>query len=119
MKKVLTISLALVLGTGAAFSQGITDAYKYTQNGGDLQGTARSMAMAGAFGALGGDISALNHNPAGLSVYRSSEVVMTLDVTGIETKNTWAGNQLTTNQTKVNFDLLNEPLDLPELTGAL
>lgn len=104
MKKVLTISLALVLGTGAAFSQGITDAYKYTQNGGDLQGTARSMAMAGAFGALGGDISALNHNPAGLSVYRSSEVVMTLDVTGIETKNTWAGNQLTTNQTKVNFD---------------
>ena len=104
MKKVLTISLALVLGTGAAFSQGITDAYKYTQNGSDLQGSARSMAMAGAFGALGGDISVLNHNPAGLSVYRSSEIVTTLDVTGIESKSNWAGNQSTAKKTRFNFD---------------
>lgn len=104
MKKVLTISLALVLGTGAAFSQGITDAYKYTQNGSDLQGSARSMAMAGAFGALGGDISVLNHNPAGLSVYRSSEIVTTLDVTGIESKSNWAGNQSAAKKTRFNFD---------------
>lgn len=104
MKKVLTISLALVLSTGAAFSQGITDAYKYTTNGGDLQGSARSMAMGGAFGALGGDLSVLNNNPAGLGVYRSSEVVATIDVTNIETKTNWNGNNLTNSKSRFNFD---------------
>lgn len=104
MKKVLTISLALVLCSGAAFSQGITDAYKYSLNGGDLQGTARSMSMAGAFGALGGDISVLNHNPAGLGVYRSSEVEATIDVTRAEAKTDWNGNSLTTNKSRFNFD---------------
>ena len=49
MKKVLTIASALVLSTGAAFSQGLADAYKYVPNG-DLNGTARSMSMGGAFG---------------------------------------------------------------------
>lgn len=37
-------------------------------------GTARSMAMAGAFTSLGGDLSALGINPAGLGMYRSNEV---------------------------------------------
>ena len=104
MKKVLTISLALALSSSAAFSQGITDAYKYTLNGSDLQGTARSMAMAGAFGALGGDISVLNHNPAGLGVYRSSEIATTLDITTIESKNNWFGNQSNSDKTRFNFD---------------
>lgn len=38
----------------------------------DQYGTARFTAMGGAFGALGGDISTLNINPAGLSVFNSS-----------------------------------------------
>ena len=37
-------------------------------------GTARSMAMAGAFTSLGGDLSAMGINPAGLGMYRSGEV---------------------------------------------
>ncbi len=36
-------------------------------------GTARSVSMGGAFGALGADFSTLSNNPAGLGVYRSSE----------------------------------------------
>jgi len=35
--------------------------------------TARSMAVGGALGALGADMSSLNSNPAGLAVYRGSE----------------------------------------------
>lgn len=38
----------------------------------DNNGTARFTAMSGAFGALGGDISAMNINPAGLSVFNNS-----------------------------------------------
>lgn len=35
--------------------------------------TARSMGVAGAMGALGGDMSSMFNNPAGLGIYRSSE----------------------------------------------
>lgn len=39
-------------------------------------GTARSMAMAGAFTSLGGDLSSIGINPAGLGMYRSNEVTI-------------------------------------------
>ena len=35
-------------------------------------GTARFQALSGAFGALGGDLSALNVNPAGSAVFKNS-----------------------------------------------
>lgn len=37
-------------------------------------GTARSAAMSGAFTALGGDLSAVSVNPAGIGVFRKSEI---------------------------------------------
>ena len=37
-------------------------------------GTARSMAMAGAFTSLGGDLASMGINPAGLGMYRSNDV---------------------------------------------
>jgi hypothetical protein len=40
-------------------------------------GTARSIALGGAMGALGGDYSAIGINPAGIAVYRSSEFSFT------------------------------------------
>lgn len=44
-------------------------------------GTARSMAMAGAFTSLGADLSSMTLNPAGLGMYRHSEVSVTPLVT--------------------------------------
>lgn len=38
-------------------------------------GTARAMAMGGAFASLGGDMSSMMINPAGLGMYRSNELV--------------------------------------------
>ena len=40
-------------------------------------GTARSMAMAGAFTSLGGDLASMGINPAGLGMYRSNEISIT------------------------------------------
>ena len=37
-------------------------------------GSARSMAMAGAFTSLGADVASMGINPAGLGMYRSSDV---------------------------------------------
>ena len=44
-----------------------------------IMGTARYVGMSGAMTAIGGDPSAVNDNPAGLGVYRHSEVMLTLD----------------------------------------
>lgn len=59
-------------------AQTALDAYSISQS--DLRGTARFMSMGGAFTALGGDISTLNQNPAGIGVYRSSELTATLGI---------------------------------------
>lgn len=52
------------------------DLYEVTQPGFTF-GTARSMAMAGAFVSLGADISSLGINPAGLGMYRRNELTVT------------------------------------------
>ncbi len=102
MKKIsLTIS-ALVLVSSAVFSQGQLDAYKYAQT--DLFGTARYLSMGGAFGALGGDISAMSSNPAGLAVYRSSEIVTTLSLNSASAESNWAGSKSSENRTRLFFD---------------
>ena len=46
----------------------------------ELRGTSRFQSMAGAFGALGGDLSTLTQNPAGIGVYRNSDLGITLSL---------------------------------------
>lgn len=79
--------LALALATTCAASmsaQSALDAFAVSQS--DMRGTAHFMSMAGAFTALGGDMSTLNQNPAGIGVYRSSDITATIDVTASSTK---------------------------------
>ena len=102
MKKVLIAFVALTLCSSAVFAQSQVDAYKYAKT--DLNGTARYLGMGGAFGALGGDISAMNSNPAGLAVYRSSEVVTTMSLSTTKTKTDWLGNSEKADKTRFNFD---------------
>lgn len=46
----------------------------------ELRGTSRFQSMAGAFGALGGDLSTLTQNPAGIGVYRNSDLGITFSL---------------------------------------
>jgi hypothetical protein len=77
MKKII-LALTVFANCTVMMSQTEFDALKYTQK--DINGTARYMGMAGAFGALGGDASAIKDNPAGLGIYRKSELVGTMNV---------------------------------------
>jgi long-subunit fatty acid transport protein len=74
MKRYITL-LFLTIFTGMVYAQTADDALRYSQQ--HYTGTARSMAMGGAFGALGGDFSSIGINPAGLGVYQSSEFTFT------------------------------------------
>ncbi len=96
------LASAFVLSGGVVYAQGELDAYKYSQY--DLNGTARYLGMGGAFGALGGDISVMSANPAGLGIYRSSEVVTTISLSSINAKSDWNGSTASVNKTKFNFD---------------
>lgn len=77
MKKYLYIAICAFAPT-AASAQSAMEMYSVNQP--DLKGTARFMSMGGAFGALGGDLSTLSQNPAGIGVYRSNELGFTVDL---------------------------------------
>ena len=78
MRKYMLIFAAAIVSTFGAGAQSAMDAFSASQS--QLRGTARYVSMGGAFGALGGDLSTLNQNPAGLGVYRSNEFGATLDI---------------------------------------
>ena len=59
-------------------------------------GTARSMAMAGAFTSLGADASSMGINPAGLGMYRHNEITLSPVISLTSTKNNaqnWGNNE--------------------------
>ena len=105
MKKIrLYISALLLLSSGILLAQGEMDAFRFSQT--DLNGTARSISMGGAFGALGGDMSAMSHNPAGIGIYRSSEVQTTINVNSSNAESSWAGMNNNIRKTRAGFDNL-------------
>lgn len=64
-------------------AQDISDAVRYSLD--DVQGTARYRSMSGAFGALGGDMSAVSINPAGSAIFTNSHASISLS--NLNTKN--------------------------------
>lgn len=98
----LYLVLSISCMSAGAFAQSAIDAYRFSQP--DLRGTARFMGMGGAFGALGGDLSTLSQNPAGIGVYRSNELGFTLDL-DIQNSNSDAmGFKTSDSQTKFYLD---------------
>ena len=81
------MAMMVVLNCTLMIAQTEIDALKYVQT--DINGTARYMGMAGAFGALGGDASAIKDNPAGLGIYRKSELVGSMNVMMQNSTSNW------------------------------
>lgn len=83
MKRFYIVSGFLLISS-IVFGQTLDDAVRFSRV--SATGSARSTAMGGAFGALGGDISTLGSNPAGIGVFRKSEVTFTpsLNFTSIQ-----------------------------------
>ena len=79
------------LNTGLLFSSGETI------------GTARFKSMSGAFGALGGDLSAVSINPAGSTIFNSSQGTLTAGTNNNSFDLTYA-NSINTNSL-TNLDL--------------
>jgi len=104
MKRLGLLSVCLAATLTSLFAQSEIDALKYSKT--DFNGTARYMAMGGAFGALGGDISCLTNNPAGIGVYRTSEFAGTMNMNFQSANSNWNGTGISMNNAKFNFNNL-------------
>jgi hypothetical protein len=110
MKKII-IALAVILNCGILAAQTEFDAFKMVQT--DINGTARYMSMGGAFGALGGDASAIKDNPAGLGIYRSSELTGTLNGFMQSSSSKWYGASSLSDSYKLGFNNFSYVLSTP------
>ena len=100
MKKYILL-LITIITVNIIQAQEIRDALRYSQE--NLNGTARFRAMSGAFGALGGDLSSINVNPAGAAIFANNQLGFTLNNTSINNNSNFFDN--TTNVKDSSFDL--------------
>jgi len=104
MKKYL-FTAAVLLAAATTHAQRdlntAADAVRYTQD--NLTGTARFRAMGGAFGAVGGDMSAININPAGAAIFNFNQGTATVSSYNINNKSNYYGNHTQVNDN--SFDL--------------
>lgn len=101
MKKYLLFATVAAV-FAQANAQSAMDGYLMSQP--DLKGTARFMSMGGAFGALGGDLSTMSYNPAGIGVYRSSEIGATFNFDAQSSKTNTFGEIMNDSQFKFPFN---------------
>lgn len=102
MKKIITLTALSLLIAASAGAQTMYDAANIASK--DLNGTARFVGMGGAMGALGGDISTIGTNPAGIGIYRSNDIMTSFGFSGYGTESKFGGNQFNSNMTRGSFD---------------
>ena len=102
MKKSILVALlgALCLN---GISQNEIDALRYSFT--NYEGSARFTGMGGAFGSLGGDVSAIGINPASMGRFSKNEFSFSLQTAFINASSTLYDN--TTENSRGNFNLPN------------
>ncbi len=130
MKRYTTLLVALMI-TGAAMAQNFTfggllvererltptDIFSLSQTNFNF-GTARSMAMGGAFTSLGADLSSMSINPAGLGMYQSSEISVSPMVTLERSRNSATAN-MSNSVNRLSFSNFGFSLKAYEGTGKV
>jgi hypothetical protein len=102
MKNIITLAALGLLIAAPMSAQTVYDAAKITNK--DLNGTARFVGMGGAMGALGGDISTIGTNPAGIGVYRSNDAMVSFGFSSYGTESNYVGNKMNSDKMRASFD---------------
>jgi outer membrane protein transport protein (OMPP1/FadL/TodX) len=105
MKKYL-LSIVVVLSTTLSQAQETTtsDALRYAMD--DINGTARFRGMSGAFGAVGGDLSAINVNPAGSAIFNYNFATGTLSNLNTKNNSNYFGSTSSDNENVLDINQL-------------
>jgi len=99
--KSIFILLTLFFIYSQSQAQITSDALLFSENHPTV--TARSMALGNALGALGGDMSTANLNPAGIAIYRRMELGLSLGALFDNTETNFLGNQTRDRLSQVSF----------------
>ena len=108
MKKIVLFLLLGISIVTQAQESTAADGLRYALN--NLTGTARFRGMSGAFGALGGDLSAINVNPAGSLFFSNNYASVSSSLYNINNSSNYFGST-----TKENFS----SLDLNQIGAVL
>jgi len=103
MKKIISFVVFAAL-TSASYSQSLgyqNIATIFSNN--DQNGSARFVAMGGAFGALGGDVSSMIINPAGISVFNGNNAAIAFQTRNTNIATNYYGNSLMTQEDFFNI----------------
>lgn len=101
MKLRLTLLATALLVGVTSTAQNMSDALRYSTD--QISGSARVRAMSGAFGSLGGDISAISINPAGSAIFLTSEAGFTLGNFNTQNNSNFFGTA--TSDSRDQFDI--------------
>ncbi|MCB7481134.1 OmpP1/FadL family transporter [Christiangramia sediminis] len=100
--KILLSFIASIAIFSSVKAQTLQDAYRYSSS--ELSGTARYIGMSGAFGALGGDISAMAINPASSAVFLSSSATATLSYRSLDNSINYNNGQSSGENSNIDLD---------------
>ncbi len=116
LHKLIVISTGMVcLNIGDIQAQQFSDfARIFSQS--DVHGTARIQGVGGAQTALGGDLSSISGNPAGLGFYTKSEVSVSPGIVFTDNNSSYLGT--TTNDFKNQFNFANGGVVINKSLGA-
>lgn len=101
MNKIIFLLIAGI-SINAIQAQESRDAIRYSQE--NLNGTARFRAMSGAFGALGGDLTSINVNPAGSVIFSNNQLGFTLNNTFVTNKANYFGSSATETDNSIDLN---------------
>lgn len=105
MRKIISIAIgaSLLAWSLHAMAQNELDALRYSQL--NVMGTSRYTAVGGAFGALGGDMTSLHVNPAGIGVFTRSTGSVTIGILSANTDADFQGGTFA--DSKLNLNVSN------------
>ena len=116
-KKILSIGTFL-FATLSVSAQSHDDLLRFSEyNWG--YGTARSAAMGGTFVSLGADLSSMMVNPAGLGMYRRSEIGISPSFTSLGMKSFYEGTHSDKNRNRFAVNNIGGAFNLYNSSGSL
>lgn len=101
MKKFTILAIG-VLSMSNIMAQDISDALRFSQD--EVQGTARFRALSGAFGALGGDLSAISINPASSAIFKESHISLSLSSLNVDNDVAFFNGRSTSSDSKIDLN---------------
>jgi hypothetical protein len=114
--KILTLAISLFFAV-SLYAQNENDALRLSDPG--ILGSARSLGMGNSIGAFGGDFSSIYLNPAGLGLFRNSEITIGGYNNNFKNNTTFYNTSGSASQDATNFSQFGIVYKVPVSRGSL